>query len=73
MGKKNKKCTVIKISSSVICPKCGEKYSHYTSKKGKQKGISSGEFYHEGFINNYHIYSYVCYTCGYHWSIRNRL
>lgn len=61
---------VIKIPASVICPKCGEKYSYYISKKGKKKGILSGEYVFEGFFDPHYGYSYDCYTCGYHWEVR---
>lgn len=60
----------IKILSSEICPKCGEKYSFYISKKGKRKGILVGEYIYEGFIDPHYGDCYDCYTCGNHWNIR---
>lgn len=67
---KKKGNSVIKIPANVICPKCGEKYSYYISKKGNQKGILSGKYFYEGFFDSHYGNSYDCYTCGYHWKER---
>lgn len=67
---KKKDNLVIKIPASVICPNCGEKYSYYISKKGKKKGILSGEYIYEGFFDPHYGNSYDCYSCGHHWEVR---
>lgn len=67
---KDKKKKTLKIPSSVICPNCGEKYYYYISKKGKEKGILSGEYEYEGFFDHHYGYSYECYTCGNYWEVR---
>lgn len=72
-NKKNnisEKSKPIKIPSTVICPKCGEKYLFYISKNGKRKGILFGEYFHEGFFDSHYGECYDCYTCGHHWDTR---
>ena len=60
----------IKIPSSTVCPNCGEHYSYYVSKEGKQKGILVGEYVYESFFDPHHGHHYDCYTCGHKWSVR---
>ena len=60
---------ILKIPSSTICPKCGEKYSFYMSKKRKKKVYYQENIY-EGFFDSHYGNQYECYTCGYHWTVR---
>ena len=62
--------SIFKIPSTVICPNCGEKYFYYISSRGRQKGILSGEYFHESLIDPHYGNSYDCYSCNYHWKIR---
>lgn len=61
---------LFKFPSTVVCPKCGEKYSFYITKKRKRKGILAGEYFFEGFFDPHYGEHYDCYTCGHHWDIR---
>lgn len=65
----NKVNNLLKVPSSVTCPKCGEKYLYYISNEGK-KGILLGEYIYEGFFNTHYGKSYDCFTCNYHWEER---
>lgn len=61
---KKKNNLVFKIPSNLICPKCGDKYSFYISKKGNKKRILPGEYFYEGFLIHIMAIHMTGYTCG---------